>query len=67
MMVNGEQFDYALLAPDYDLPALLRHLALSAERVAIEINGELLSRQQYAEKKLAEKDQLEIIHYVGGG
>lgn len=67
MMVNGEQFDYSRLAPDYDLLALLRHFALSPQRVAIELNGELLSRSQYAGQKLSETDQLEIIHYVGGG
>lgn len=67
MIVNGEKFDHTLLAPQYDLQSLLRHLALSERRVAVELNGELLAQSQYAGQKLAENDQVEIIHYVGGG
>lgn len=67
MTVNGETFDHAVLAPEYDLPALLRHLALSERRVAVELNGELLGQAHFAGKRLAENDKVEIIHYVGGG
>ncbi len=67
MTVNGEKFDRALLAPDYDLQSLLRHLSLSERRVAIEINGEILNQTEYAGRQLADHDQIEIIHYVGGG
>lgn len=67
MTVNGETFDYTALAPDYDLPALLRKLALSERRVAVELNGELLRQSHFAGTRLRENDQIEIIHYVGGG
>jgi sulfur carrier protein len=67
MTVNGEIFDHALLAPDYDIESLLRCLSLSGRRVAIELNGELLSHSQFNHTKLAESDSVEIIHYVGGG
>lgn len=67
MTVNGEKFDRSALAPGYDLPALLRHLHLSENRVAIELNGELLTRLQYPGRHLAENDHVEVIHYVGGG
>ncbi len=67
MTVNGEKFDHASLAPAYDIQSLLRCLSLSERRVAIEVNGELLSNSQYAGKQLAENDNIEIIHYVGGG
>jgi sulfur carrier protein len=67
MTVNGKKFDYAALAPEFDLQSLLHHLALSEKRVAIELNGELLNKSQYANQRLTESDQIEIIHYVGGG
>ena len=46
---------------------LVRQLGLSPERVAVELNGELLRRTAYAATKLTDNDTLEIIHYVGGG
>jgi sulfur carrier protein len=67
MTVNGEKFDYAVLAPHFDLQSLLRQLALSEKRVAVELNGKLLKSSQFANQPLKEGDQIEIIHYVGGG
>jgi thiamine biosynthesis protein ThiS len=36
-------------------------------RVAVELNRNLVPRSQWAETNLAEGDQLEIVHFVGGG
>jgi thiamine biosynthesis protein ThiS len=35
--------------------------------VAVEHNGEIIKRERYGETPLAEGDNLEIIHMVGGG
>jgi thiamine biosynthesis protein ThiS len=35
--------------------------------VAVEHNGEIVRRERFGEVALAEGDQLEIIHMVGGG
>ena len=35
--------------------------------VAVEHNGEIIRRERFGEVALAEGDQLEIIHMVGGG
>lgn len=67
MTVNGEKFDFSAIAPDPVVAALVRHLGLAPERVAVELNGELLRRSAYAATTLTERDNLEIIHYVGGG
>ena len=67
MTVNGEKFDFSAIAPDPVVAALIRHLGLAPERVAIELNGELLRRAAYSETALKENDSLEVIHYVGGG
>jgi thiamine biosynthesis protein ThiS len=35
--------------------------------VAVEHNGEIIKRERFAEVTLADGDNLEIIHMVGGG
>lgn len=67
MTVNGEKFDFSAIAHEPVVAALIRHLGLSPERVAVELNGELLRRTSYATTALTERDSLEVIHYVGGG
>ena len=67
MTVNGEPFDFSLIASEPCVVALVRHLGLSPERVAVELNGDLLRRGSYAGAKLTDNDKIEIIHYVGGG
>lgn len=67
MMVNGEKYDLQALAPEFTLVALISKFGLSPQRVAVELNGELVPRGRYAEYRLGDNDQVEIIHYVGGG
>ncbi len=67
MTVNGEKFDFSAIREEPFVAALVRSLGLSPERVAVELNGELIRRSAYTATALTESDQLEIIHYVGGG
>ena len=46
---------------------LLEHMQLGGKRVAIERNGEIVPRSQYAQIELAQGDQIEIVVAVGGG
>lgn len=46
---------------------LLRDLGLESGRVAVERNREILPRSSWLETVLAEGDQFEIVHFVGGG
>ena len=46
---------------------LVRELGLRPEKVAVERNGEIAPRSQLAAVALAEGDELEIVHFVGGG
>lgn len=64
LTVNGEIRSFeAPLA----LSALLEHLGLKPDRVAVEHNQTLLPRAQWAETALADGDRLEIVQFVGGG
>ncbi|MBL8032511.1 MAG: sulfur carrier protein ThiS [Leptospiraceae bacterium] len=67
MTVNGQNFDFALLQKEPVLTSLVQQLGLNPERVAIELNGELINRSQYATTTVSDRDAIEIIHYVGGG
>lgn len=46
---------------------LLETLSLSEKKVAIEINEEVVPRDNYAKKILSVKDRVEIVHFIGGG
>lgn len=62
--LNGTPYT---IPPDSTLLYLLQEAKLETKKIAIEINKQIIPRGQHAEYKLAEGDQIEIIHAVGGG
>jgi thiamine biosynthesis protein ThiS len=64
LVINGEdrQFDSALT-----ISALLDRLGMKADRVAVELNRELVPRERWPGTQLNNDDKLEIVHFVGGG
>ncbi len=50
-----------------DLEELLEKLELPTKRIAIELNKNVISRRKWNETSLKDNDELEIIHFVGGG
>ena len=61
--INGEEFDIAgqtiadyLEATNYD-----------PKRIAVERNGDIVPKTQYAETILQDADSVEIVSFVGGG
>ena len=46
---------------------LIEQLALAPERLAVELNREVLRRARWPETELSEGDRVEIVHFVGGG
>ncbi|BCR05949.1 thiamine biosynthesis protein ThiS [Desulfuromonas versatilis] len=46
---------------------LLESLGLETERVAVELNRDILTRSRFAETSLSDGDVLEVIQFVGGG
>jgi thiamine biosynthesis protein ThiS len=49
------------------LGALVEQLGMKPDRVAIELNREIVPRDQWAKTVLRDGDGLEIVHFVGGG
>ena len=46
---------------------LLEDAGLAGRRVAVEVNGEIVPRGLHGERLLAEGDQVEVVHALGGG
>ena len=62
--VNGEVRE----VPDHlTLDGLINHLALAPERLAVELNREVVRRANWTHTSLVEGDRVEIVHFVGGG
>lgn len=64
IQVNGEPQQVAANAT---VAALIAQLELAQERLAIELNLDILPRPRWPETVLHEGDKLEIVHFVGGG
>jgi len=64
LTINGKEqnFDDAL-----NLAQLIERLGMKGDRVAVELNHEIVSRAQWPETTLKDDDRLEIVHFVGGG
>jgi sulfur carrier protein len=64
IQVNGEARDWRSGATVADL---LRELEVKAERVAVELNLEILDRAAFAQRSLQDGDRVEILGFIGGG
>ena len=64
IVVNGERRDATLGTTVADL---LGELEIRSDRVAVEVNLEVLDRQEFARRGLREGDRIEIISFIGGG
>lgn len=64
IQVNGEQRD---CQADASVGDLLRELAIKTERVAVELNLEILDRKEFDQRRLKQGDRVEILSFIGGG
>lgn len=65
--VNGELRKY----PEDRLPPtvakLLEDMGLEPGKVVAEVNGDIVSRNDFASRALASGDRVELVRFVGGG
>ncbi len=64
VILNGE---LQTVSAGATIAGLIDHLGLNQRRIAVEVNREIVAREEYAGRTLAEGDQVEIVHFVGGG
>ena len=62
--VNGEIHN---ISQTLSLDELLRKLALTEGRIAVEVNGEIVPRSQFLEYEINDQDKIEIVQAIGGG
>ena len=64
LLVNGEP---KTCAEPASLTQFIQQLGMKGDRVAVELNREIVPRAQWSETQLHDGDRLEIVHFVGGG
>ena len=64
LQINGAARDFS---SPLSLASLVEQLGMKQDRVAVELNRNIVPREQWAETSLREGDRLEIVHFVGGG
>jgi thiamine biosynthesis protein ThiS len=63
LIINGDEREFAATT----LAALVEQLGAKPDRVAIELNREIVPRDRWPQTVLHDGDRLEIVHFVGGG
>jgi sulfur carrier protein len=66
-VINGQEREFPQMASPASLQDLIAAISLKGDRVAVELNGNIVPRVGWAEAALADGDRLEIVHFVGGG
>lgn len=64
VVINGEDREFA---GSLTLAGLLDQLGLKSDRVAVELNRDIVPRDRWVDTVLNDGDKLEIVHFVGGG
>ena len=64
LFINGDE---KVFAGGLSLAKLIEQLGMKEDRVAVELNREIVARAQWADTQLKDGDRLEIVHFVGGG
>ena len=62
--LNGEIKE---LESEVTLDRLLELLSLPSKRVAVELNREVVRRSDWEKVVVRDSDQIEVVHFVGGG
>ncbi len=64
VFINGESREIPNV---FNLTELLAHLSMPRERIAVELNKEVVRKKDWETIKINDADKIEIIHFVGGG
>jgi len=67
--INGEErsFPDPTSPTGFTLTSLITSLNMKSDRVAVELNRDIVPRDRWPQTALKDGDRLEIVHFVGGG
>ncbi|MDD2273283.1 MAG: sulfur carrier protein ThiS [Desulfuromonadaceae bacterium] len=64
IVLNGDCME---TADGATVETLLQQLGISRERVAVELNADIVPKAGYEKQLLSDDDKIEIVQFVGGG
>ena len=62
--VNGKQM---LIISKYSLKKLMEKLKMPINKIAVELNKEIVDKKKISKIFLKNGDKIEIVHFIGGG
>jgi len=64
IQLNGDPYE---INDRTNLNELVNKLKIQKNKVAIEVNGEIIQKDKYQNLVLKKDDKVEIVHFIGGG
>ena len=64
IQLNGDPYE---INNGTNLNELLNKLKIEKNKVAVEVNGEIIEKKKYINLVLKKDDKVEIVHFIGGG
>ena len=64
IQLNGDLYE---INDGTNLNELLNKLKIQKNKVAIEVNGEIIEKNKYSNLILNKNDKVEIVQFIGGG
>jgi len=64
IQLNGRKIS---IHSNFSVIDLIKKYKLKEKKIAIELNGVILHKQNYRKKKLKNNDKIEIVQFIGGG
>ena len=64
IQLNGRKLE---LKKRYSILTLLKKYKIDGKKIAVELNGKIINRNQYNSVYIKNKDKIEIVHFIGGG
>jgi len=62
--INGKNF---VIKPKMTLKDVITKYKIPEKKVAIELNKEIVNKQNLRKIKIKNLDKIEIVHFIGGG
>ena len=62
--INGK---FLMINENLSLTVFLKQLKIPLKKVAIELNQEIIDKNNTNKIKLKKNDKIEIVHFIGGG
>jgi sulfur carrier protein len=64
IVLNGEPRE---IPGELALDKFLEHFELPLQRIAVEVNREVIRRALWPDTVVKDADKIEVVHFVGGG